>query len=487
MLQELNNTLREDISGMKYDEMLGLIMKTAREDERIRAVTMEGSNTTPGAVHDKYSDFDITFVVTNIREFTRGQTYMRRFGEILIQQCPDDWYEEPYDYESRDKFTYLTQYKDGNRIDLTLIDVSNIATQTDFDEPRRVLINKDNFPELKDIETNEVFFIKRPSGQEYFNTCNEFRWIANYVTKGICREELYYAKCMMDEYMMHMFIKMLNWKIAIDNDFKVTTGACSKYLKKYLSKEEMVRFQGIFANGEYGDMSFKLFVMYDFFVDLARYVADKLGFEFDEEETKNVKEFMRTRFDEAHADKAEGKQVMLLGDSLRMGYQPVVAEQLSGKANVSGPSENGRWAGYTLNSLRFWMHGMPKPDVIHWNCGLWDLGDDYGLGRPFSLPEEFESALDRTITVIEKLFPEAKLIMATIMPTDNPDTSDIESYNEIIKRVAGRRNIQVNDLFPIVKENISIIGPDHIHFTKEGFELVGAKVADVIEKALEAK
>lgn len=288
----------------EYSEMLELILKTAREDERIRAVTMEGSNTTPGAVHDKYSDFDITFFVTDIREFTKGQAYMSRFGEILIEQCPDDWYEAPYDYESRNNFAYLTQYKDGNRIDLTLVDVSNIAAQRDFKEPRRVLINKDNFDVLKDIESNEVFYITKPSKQEYFNTCNEFRWLANYVTKGICREELYYAKCMMDEYMMHMFIKMLNWKVAVDNDFKITTGACSKYLKKYLSKDEMARFQGIFANGEYGDMSFKLFVMYDYFADLARYVAGKLGFEFDEDETRNVREFMSSRFDEARAVKA---------------------------------------------------------------------------------------------------------------------------------------------------------------------------------------
>lgn len=51
-----------------YEEMMKLILRTAQEDERIRAVTMEGSNTTDEAVHDAYSDFDITFFVTDIRE-----------------------------------------------------------------------------------------------------------------------------------------------------------------------------------------------------------------------------------------------------------------------------------------------------------------------------------------------------------------------------------------------------------------------------------
>lgn len=45
-----------------YEEMLELILNTAGNDERIRAVTLEGSNTTEGAAKDKYSDFDITFL-----------------------------------------------------------------------------------------------------------------------------------------------------------------------------------------------------------------------------------------------------------------------------------------------------------------------------------------------------------------------------------------------------------------------------------------
>ena len=49
------------------------------------------------------------------------------------------------------------------------------------------------------------------------------------------------------------------------------------------------------------------------------------------------------------------KQIILLGDSIRMQYQPVVGELLKDIAEVSGPEENGRWSGYTLNSLRFWL------------------------------------------------------------------------------------------------------------------------------------
>lgn len=178
------------------------------------------------------------------------------------------------------------------------------------------------------------------------------------------------------------------------------------------------------------------------------------------------------------------KQVMLLGDSLRMGYQPVVSRLLEGKAEVNGPEENGRWAGYTLNSLRFWIEEMPKPDVVHWNCGLWDLGDDYELGRPFSLPEEYESAIERTIIVVNKLFPNAKLIMATTMPTYFHPADKVSEYNDIIKRVASKYDVVINELFNIVNDDMSLIGEDKMHLTDEGYEIVGAKVAKTISEYL---
>lgn len=278
-----------------YEEMMNLILSIASQDERIRAVTMEGSAVTEGAVRDQYSDFDITFFVSDIREFTNDRDYMKNFGEILIMQRPDDWYKEPYDYNSRNKYTFLTQYVDGNRIDLTFIDVSHIAEQQNFAEPRTVLLNKDNFRELKDITSKEVFYIQRPDAFEYYNTCNEFRWLSNYVTKGVCRRELYYAKRMMDINMMTMFMKMLNWKIGIEHDFKVSTGASSKYLKRYLTEEEMERFAGVFANGDYEDIWEKLFLLYDYFAEIASYVAEKMSYPFDMEETKNVRAFMEKR------------------------------------------------------------------------------------------------------------------------------------------------------------------------------------------------
>lgn len=182
---------------------------------------------------------------------------------------------------------------------------------------------------------------------------------------------------------------------------------------------------------------------------------------------------------------SEMKKVLLLGDSRRQGYEPFVRRMLEGRAEVYGPAENGRWAGYTLNSLRFWLNEFPTPDIVHWSCGLWDLGDDYHIGRPFSLPEEFESAVERTVIVLRKLFPGVSIIFGTIMPTTDPDTTGIRAYNDIIRRVAERNGLPVDDLFATMHDKmVTYDRGDHLHLNEEGNTLAAAQVVRAIEQFL---
>lgn len=276
-------------------EMMELIMNKAIHDDRIRAVAMDGSRANLNATHDQYSDYDIVYFVTDVREFTKDKSWIQYFGDILIVQYPEDWYAHPYNYDSHDTFAYLIQFADGNRIDLTIVDIQNIANEKENKEPRIILLNKDNFTELTPIDTERAFYIQKPSEMEFYNTCNEFRWVCIYISKGLCREELYYAKYIYDVLVMDMFMKMLNWKIAIDHRFQVTTGSHSKYLKRFLSEEEMERFQSIFPNGEYEDIWNKLFVMYDYFAELESYVGMQFGYDVNERESKRVREFMLER------------------------------------------------------------------------------------------------------------------------------------------------------------------------------------------------
>ena len=174
------------------------------------------------------------------------------------------------------------------------------------------------------------------------------------------------------------------------------------------------------------------------------------------------------------------KQIILLGDSVRMQYQPVVAKKLADIAEVSGPDENGRWSGYTLNSLRFWLPQLPPPDLVQWNCGLWDMGDDYQEGRHFYPLDLYEETCHRICRVLRKVTgkPELKLVIATTTPTLHGDHADIPEYNNVLRKVAAAENAVVNDLYSIVAgEKDKMIGEDHIHLNDVGIEAVADQTA----------
>jgi aminoglycoside 6-adenylyltransferase len=106
-------------------EMFDLILNTAREDERIRAVMMNGSRANPNAPRDFFQDFDIVYFVTDHRPFRHNFEWIKRFGEMMILQLPDDMGDSPHPEDA--SFAYLMQFSDGNRIDLTIYPIAKLS------------------------------------------------------------------------------------------------------------------------------------------------------------------------------------------------------------------------------------------------------------------------------------------------------------------------------------------------------------------------
>jgi lysophospholipase L1-like esterase len=183
------------------------------------------------------------------------------------------------------------------------------------------------------------------------------------------------------------------------------------------------------------------------------------------------------------------KQIILLGDSIRMQYQPAVGRRLADIAEVSGPEENCRWSGYLLNSLRFWLPKMPEPDIVHWNAGIWDMGDDYGEGRHFYPLDLYEETCHRICRVLRKVIrPDLTLVIATSTPTMQADHQDVGLYNEVLRRVAAEEKAVINDLYSVVapaKE--TMICEDHIHLSAAGIEAAAEQTAAVLRRILEGK
>lgn len=282
------------------EQMFKLILDKANTDKNIRAVYLQGSRVDPNATHDEFCDYDIVYVVDGISTYTNDLKWIDYFGERLILQTPADWYGHPYDYNGCQPFNYLMQFKDGTRIDLTLIDSQRIEDLNADREPRKILLDKDGIYALEDISAAHYYDISVPSKMMFFNICNEFWWQCVPIAKGIIRNELIYVEYMMAHYQLPSLYKLLDWKVGEANDFTVSTGKCHKYFSRFLSEADMDRLASYRPQDTLQSTFIKLIECCAYFNETAVPLAKKLGFSYDLDEKIDIivylKELYETHF-----------------------------------------------------------------------------------------------------------------------------------------------------------------------------------------------
>jgi predicted adenylyltransferase len=272
-------------------EMLELIVKTANEDDRIRAVYMSGSRVNCNVPNDALADYDIVYVVKDTKPFYEDSHYMERFGEILYMQEPDRLdasVGKKLDFN--EKYTWLVIYTDGNRIDLTVCNEKK--ADITGDRVYRVLLDKDGRFANAPVSDDRARWVKKPSEAEYAAVCNEFWWCINNVVKGIKRYEITYAQDMMNYYVRPMLLKMLSWKVGILTDFSVSVGKSGKYMNKWLLDDDYEMLLETYSGGFAGEMYHALKVMADLFDKIGLFVGDKLGYEYNERDSKAARIYM---------------------------------------------------------------------------------------------------------------------------------------------------------------------------------------------------
>lgn len=269
------------------EEMIDLVLKIAKEDERIRAVTMGGSRANKDCPSDVYQDFDIAFFVNDAAPFWDNMEWIEeKFGKPSLIQKPESIELIPPDNDGN--YFYLMIFPDGNRIDLNITPWE----YRDDGEPMLLLLDKDGtFPNIQIDE--EYWYIKRPTQKLFADCCNEFHWCLNNVAKGIARDELSYAMEMLNHYVRDMLILMLEWYVGVNYDFKVSAGKCGKYFKKYLPETIYERFKATYSDADYDNMWKAAFTMLYLFGDAARTVAAELDFAYDELEEKGIEDYMK--------------------------------------------------------------------------------------------------------------------------------------------------------------------------------------------------
>ncbi len=269
--------------------MLELIIGTAKNDDRVRAVMLNGSRANPDAPRDIFQDFDIVYFVTDVDSFTRDHTWIDIFGERMILQMPDAMGDAP---EVIDTFGYLMQFMDGNRIDLTLYPVAKISA-LEKDSLSVSLLDKDRLLPPFAPPSDSDYLPKPPTAQQFADCCNEFWWVSAYVAKGLWRQEITYAKGTLEEYVRPQVMKMLTWYVGIQTDFSVSPGKMGKYLKNVLAPELWALLEKTYADADYERSWDALFVICELFHLTAHEVAAQFDFEYPRGDDERVSAHLR--------------------------------------------------------------------------------------------------------------------------------------------------------------------------------------------------
>lgn len=193
-------------------------------------------------------------------------------------------------------------------------------------------------------------------------------------------------------------------------------------------------------------------------------------------------------------------EVLIIGDSISIGYTPFVIEMLKSEAKVTHNKGNAAHTGTGLQQLDAWL-GSTKWDVIHFNWGLHDLcyrnpdqkknaGRDKVNGKLTTSLDQYEKNLEQLVERLEKTG--AKLIWAhtTVVPEgeDGRIAGDHKKYNEVAAKIMKKHNIPMNDLQSL-SESFKpelFTAPGNVHFKPDGYKKLAEQAAASIRTALKS-
>ena len=199
------------------------------------------------------------------------------------------------------------------------------------------------------------------------------------------------------------------------------------------------------------------------------------------------------------SDNPKLPRVMIIGDSISVGYTDGVREELAGKANVyrvpgnAGPSSSG------VQHVDEWIaFGNGHWDVVHFNFGLHDLklGTGGKDNRPYpsadghQVPlDEYERNLRQIVAKLKRTGAKLIWCSTTPIPLGKLDPlrhpGDEVTYNQIARKVMIENDVLIDDLYAVAIARMPGIQiPTNVHFTKDGSAALARHVASSIKAAL---
>ncbi len=254
-------------------EVLKQLLDFARQHDDIHAVTMNGSRVNPNAPKDPFNDYDVVYFVDDPRPYKKNQSWISYFGELIIVQQND------FSHQGLAEYIFLMVFTDGVRIDLSFCHLSRLAYLQE-DSLTRVLLDKDGRIPPLPASSDCGYRVGKPRRKVFDATTNEIVFCTNNIAKGIWRDELPYAKMMMETIWRPCLLRLLSWYASSLHGWQLSTGYMGKWLKRCLPPEVWEAYRKTYPGEDYEQIWEALFAALRLAQQIGVELADELGYAY---------------------------------------------------------------------------------------------------------------------------------------------------------------------------------------------------------------
>lgn len=276
------------------DEKLKQIIHWAEENPDVRAVLLTSSLVNPYAPVDDLSDLDIELVFNDMKVYQSDKTWINTFGK------PISMIEENETFFDGKHAMKMVLYEDHVKVDFKLHQKSEFLKEAqaetlpeDWDVGYKVLVDKDHLTQDMKPATYQSIMIKKPSEQRFQQLINDFWWDTTYVAKSLKRDEIFYAKFMSENGIRTDYlVSLLEWYIASENGWNITTNKHGRLFKKYLSPELWEKVEATFSGSDIEQNWIALFAYADLVHELGTDLAAKINSTYPIEVENNIRKYL---------------------------------------------------------------------------------------------------------------------------------------------------------------------------------------------------
>ncbi|MFT9598870.1 aminoglycoside 6-adenylyltransferase [Mesobacillus sp.] len=271
-------------------EMIGQLLDCARQNENIRTVIMTSSRANPYAFKDLFTDFDFEIFVDNLDAFNKDDGWLDLFGQLIKKVVLQDgnWR------------TRLVLYEDGTKIDFQITTndfVKHLASMSElpdaYDNGYKVLLDKDGITKGIPVPSYTAYRTKKPSAERFTDIINSFWGDTAYDANSLWRDELYFAKYMLDNIIRFNYLQpAIEWYLGVKHDWSVNPNKFGRWFKRYLDHDTWSELEGTYAGASLEENWEALFRMADLFSRLAQEVGNSLGYEYPMEYEQKMRVYL---------------------------------------------------------------------------------------------------------------------------------------------------------------------------------------------------